>query len=130
MEPENIKNVIDIVLTVNKYKLKENTDVIFDLNKGDKIKFNATLRDISHTHMHLVDIVKIPGFKDLPNDFHTHSRFSGEDEPQKTRLFQNDNKVKIEIKDKTEDKEKTQDEEKTEDKEKTEKSNQLETEKK
>jgi len=94
MEPENLKNVIDIVLTVNKYKLKENNHVIFDLNKGDKVAFNATLRDIGHLHMHLVDIKKIPGHKDLPDVFHTHSRFTEENEAPKVRLFQNDNTLK------------------------------------
>lgn len=52
MEPGNIENGVDLVLTVNKYKLREHTDVIGELNKGDKIVFNATLRDITHVHMH------------------------------------------------------------------------------
>jgi hypothetical protein len=52
MEPSNIDNGVDLVLTVNKYKLREHTNVIGELNKGDKIVFNATLRDITHVHMH------------------------------------------------------------------------------
>jgi len=52
MEPENRENGVDLILTVNKYKLRDHNDVIGDLNKGDRIMFNATLRDITHVHMH------------------------------------------------------------------------------
>jgi len=95
MEPENIANSVDLVVTINKYKLKEHSNVIFDLNKGDKVRFNVTMRDINHMHMHLVDLETIEGYKEIPDDLHDHSRYSifnedGEKNGPKTRLFANE----------------------------------------
>lgn len=88
MEPENREKAVDMIITVNRNKLRDYSDVIYDLDKGDAIMFNVTLRDVNHFHFHMVGIQRIEGYKELPDDIHDYSRYARGDEDQdNSRMF-------------------------------------------
>ena len=88
MEPENREKAVDMIITVNRNKLRDYSDVIYDLDKGDAIMFNVTLRDVNHFHFHMVGIQRIEGYKEFPDDIHDYSRYARGDEDQdNSRMF-------------------------------------------
>lgn len=77
MEPGDQEgtNGADLGLSLSERVLAQNKDVIDQLHRGDRVRFNGTLLSMGDTqhlhHLHLFAIEKIDGHKDV--DAHVHS---------------------------------------------------------
>ena len=62
MEPEEFKDRVDLVLFVNRDKLKLFGDTIGEIEHGSEIMFNATLKSIVLSRANYLHVVRIPIF--------------------------------------------------------------------
>ena len=75
----------DLGLSISEHKLSLISDVVGDLHRGDHIRFNATFQsmgDSSHLHhLHLHDLVKIDGHRDVEAHAYSNGRYKVRIEP-------------------------------------------------
>ena len=75
----------DIGLSISEHTLTFFTEEIGSLHRGDHIRFNATIRsmgDANHLHhMHIFDIKKLDGHRDVEAHAHSNGRYKVRIEP-------------------------------------------------
>jgi len=75
----------DLGISISEHKLIEISEQVGSLHRGDHIRFNATMQsmgDNSHLHhLHLYDLEKIDGHRDVEAHAYQNSRYKVRIEP-------------------------------------------------
>lgn len=80
MIPEESEFTPDLMLTFDSDEAERYKDLLNDLNRGQKIGFNATIKSIGHDmqpkHVHALDFWKEEGFIDISPLINLQGRYS------------------------------------------------------